>query len=221
MKNAIAPSMMCVNFLKLKETLAIFEQEGIEYLHIDIMDGAFVPNFTLGTDFCKQIKAACAIRLDIHLMISEPEKKLHWFPFGEGDYVSIHVESTQNLPAAIAAVKEKGGKAMVALSPDTPAEAILPVIDILDGVLVMTVHPGFAGQKMIPETLPKITAVRALLDRCGRMDADIEVDGNVSFENAVKMKAAGANIFVTGTSAMFSPAFSLSEGIAKMRNILR
>ena len=184
------------------------------------MDGQFVPNFTLGTDFCRQMKAAADIPLDIHLMITNPEQKIGWFPIGENDLVSFHIESTQHPTAVIEAIRKAGGKPMVAISPNTPVKVLWPLFDQVDGVLVMTVRPGFAGQKMIPETLSKVTAVRAELDKRGKTDAIVEVDGNVSFENAVKMKAAGADLFVTGTSAMFSPAFSLTEGIARMRQII-
>ena len=217
MMGMISPSMMCVDFTAIKETVAAFEKNGIEYLHIDIMDGVFVPNFTLGTDFCRKLKQITSIPLDIHLMIDEPERKLDWFPVGEGDIVSIHTESTKHLQKALAAVKAKGAKAYPALCPATPLQVLDYVTDVLDGVLVMTVNPGFAGQKLIPATLNKITDVRNYLDAHGRQDALIEVDGNVSFENAVKMKNAGADIYVAGTSSVFAKDMTLEEGIARLR----
>lgn len=217
MNGRISPSMMCAAPDRLPQTLEIFEAEGIEFLHIDIMDGVFVPNFTLGTDYCKSMKKLCSVPLDIHLMITSPEKKISWFPAGQGDIVSVHIESTDNLSSAIDEIKKTGAKAFVAINPATPAEVLLPYIFKLDGVLVMCVNPGFAGQKLIPETLGKITEVRKMLDEAGRADVSIEVDGNVSFENAEKMRAAGADIFVAGTSSVFTPEMTLREGIAKFR----
>ncbi len=217
----ISPSMMCADIANLKSTLTEFEECKIEYLHIDIMDGHFVPNFTLGTDYCKALKKLTSIPLDIHLMINDPELKLEWFDFGEGDIVSVHAESTKHLQKALAFVKSKGAKAFVAINPATPLCLLDEIINDIDGVLVMAVNPGFAGQKMVPNALEKIRRVRDYLDNNGYNDKEIEVDGNVSYENAIKMKQAGANIFVAGTSSVFNPNYSLTDGIEKMRNQLR
>ena len=208
----ISPSIMCVDFMDLPATLRDFEEGGIEYIHVDVMDGTFVPNFTLGTDFIKQLKRNTSIPLDIHLMIEDPESKLDWFDFGEGDIVSIHVESTRHLHKAIAAVQSRGAKAFVAVNPGTPLCALDAVINIIDGVLVMTVNPGFAGQKLIPATLDKIAQLRK-----AHPALTVECDGNVSFPNARKMSDCGADIFVAGTSAVFTKDFSLLEGIQKLR----
>ena len=220
MKKQIAPSMMCADMMKLGETLEAFARQGIEYLHIDIMDGKFVPNFTLGTDYCKILKKHTSIPLDIHLMVEEPESKLDWFPIGEGDYVSIHAESTNHLQKALAKIREKGARPMVAISPATPLSVLEYVLDDIDSVLVMTVNPGFAGQKLIPATLEKIRKLRTYLDENGHSNVEIEVDGNVSFENAKKMSAAGANIFVAGTSSVFVTTATLDEGIQKLREVI-
>ena len=220
MKNQISPSMMCADMMRLQETLDAFARQGIEYLHIDIMDGSFVPNFTLGTDYCKTLKKHTSIPLDIHLMVNEPESKLDWFPIGEGDYVSVHAESTKHLQKALSKIREKGGKPMVALSPATPISVLEHVLDDIDGVLIMTVNPGFAGQKLIPATLTKITRLREYLDANGYGHVEIQVDGNVSFENAKKMRAAGANIFVAGTSSVFTSDATLDEGIPKLREVI-
>lgn len=220
MKNKIAPSMMCADAMRLGETLTVFEKCGIEYLHIDIMDGVFVPNLTLGTDYCKMLKRNTSIPLDIHLMITEPESKLSWFEFGKGDYVSVHAEATDNLSDALKAIRSRGARPMVAISPDTPVSLIEDVLSLVDGVLVMTVNPGFAGQKMIPATLGKITELRGMLDEKGYGEVEIEVDGNVSFENALRMRDAGANIFVGGTSSVFYSGGTLEENIARMRESL-
>ena len=219
MKKQISPSMMCADIAEIKSTLKTFEECGIEYLHIDIMDGAFVPNFTLGPDYCKALKKMTNIPLDIHLMVEKPERFLDIFPIGFGDYVAVHVESTPHLQRALAMIKAKGAKAMVAINPATPISALDYVLPDIDGVLVMTVNPGFAGQKLVPQTLEKIQQVRAYLDRKGYAHVEIEVDGNVSFENATKMSTAGANIFVAGTSSVFTGT-DMAENIAKLREAI-
>ena len=217
MNGKIAPSMMCADIGKLTETLELFEKTGIEYLHIDVMDGVFVKNFTLGTDYCKNLRKMTKIPLDIHLMITEPEWKIGWFDPQPGDYVSIHAESTNHLQRALAAVKSCGAKAMAALNPATPLSALDYVLDDIDGVLLMTVNPGFAGQKLVPQTLKKITDCRNYLNERGYSHVEIEVDGNVSFENAKKMCAAGADIYICGTSSVFCKDASIEENIKTMR----
>ena len=203
MEKRISPSMMCADIFCLRETLDEFAKNQISYLHLDIMDGEFVPNFTLGTDYCRLMKERTEIPLDLHLMIQNPERKLSWFTFGKNDIVSIHFESTNHPYLALQMIRERGAKAFLAINPGTSAGVILPMLSVLDGVLVMTVNPGFAGQKMVPHSIDKIARARAYLDACGKKDAEIEVDGNVSIPNALLMKSAGANIFVAGTSAVF------------------
>ena len=217
MNGKIAPSMMCADIGKLRETLELFERTGIEYLHIDVMDGVFVKNFTLGTDYCKNLRKMTKIPLDIHLMITEPEWKIAWFDPQPGDYVSVHAESTNHLQRALAAVKACGAKAMAALNPATPLNVLDYVLDDIDGVLLMTVNPGFAGQKLVPQTLKKITDCRNYLNERGYSHVEIEVDGNVSFENAKKMCEAGADIYICGTSSVFCKDASIEENIKIMR----
>lgn len=221
MTKKISPSMMCADILKLGETLKAFESCGTEYLHIDIMDGHFVPNFTLGTDYCRALKRATNIPLDIHLMVENPENVLSWFDFSQGDYVSVHIESTRHLQKALAEIRKRGAKAMVALNPATPISSIEYILDDIDGVLVMTVNPGFAGQKLIPSCLEKIRDMRKYLDEKGYSNIEIEVDGNVSFENARKMSDMGADIFVAGTSSVFNKDFSIAEGMERLREAVK
>ena len=218
MNKKISPSIMCVDFFKLDETLKEFEENKIDLIHVDIMDGSFVPNFTLGTDFVKKLKARTTIPLDIHLMIDNPESKLDWFEFGEDDYVSVHYESTKHLHKAINTIKSRGAKAMVAINPATPLCVLDAVLDDIDAVLIMTVNPGFAGQKLVGSTLSKIKKLREHLDKNGYQDIEIQVDGNVSFENAKLMSEAGANIFVAGTSSIFAKGNTLKENLKKLKD---
>ena len=218
MKNMISPSMMCADIMALKETIQAFEKNGIEYLHIDIMDGSFVPNYCLGTDYCKKIKKVSNIPLDIHLMVENPENKLQYFDFSDGDYVSVHVESTRHLQRALQYIKSKGARAMVAINPATNIECLNYVLGDIDGVLVMTVNPGFAGQKMIPSSLDKIKNLKEYLNSINS-NIKIEVDGNVSYENALLMSKAGADIFVAGTSSVFKGG-DIVGGVAKLKKII-
>lgn len=221
LKKQISPSLMCANFFALREELRKLENAGIEYLHIDIMDGEFVPNYTLGTDFIKKLHNETSIPLDIHLMIENPEAKLSWFEIKEGDYVSVHYEASTHIQRALATIHQMGGKTMLALNPGTPLTVLEELLPDLDAVLIMTVNPGFAGQKLIPQTLEKITRLRKYLDDKGYENVEIEVDGNVSFENAEKMNRAGANIFVAGTSSIYAKDGTFDENIAKLRAAIR
>ena len=217
MKRMISPSLMCADFMNLGDELKKLEKGNIEYLHVDIMDGVYVPNYTLGTDFVKRLHAATDIPLDIHLMIDEPTAKLDWFELCEGDYVSVHYESCTHIQRALNLIRERGARPMLALNPGTPLTVLEELMPYIDGVLIMTVNPGFSGQKLVTSTLGKITRCRELLDRNGYTEVDIECDGNVSFENAKLMKEAGANIFVAGTSSINSKADTLENNLARLR----
>lgn len=221
MKNIISPSMMCVDFEKLNETLRSFEKGGIDYLHIDIMDGDFVPNITLGTDFCKKLRKMTSIPLDIHLMITRPDLKLDWFDIQKDEYVSVHYESTQHVQRTIQLIKSKGAKALLALCPATPVEVVRYVADIIDGVLIMTVNPGFSGQNIVPSCVQKVADCRKLLDSLGRKDAIVEVDGHIGFENSVEMSKLGASMFVGGTSSIFYKGASIEENVKHMTEVLK
>jgi ribulose-phosphate 3-epimerase len=217
----ISPSLMCADIFGLRGIINDFEHCGIEYLHIDVMDGQFVPNFCLGTDYCRRLKAGTAIPLDIHLMVTEPAKKLGVFPFGEGDIVSVHHESggREDTVAALKEISGRGAIPFIALNPDTPAETALGYAGLIGGVLLMTVYPGFAGQKMVEGSLEKITLMRKLLDENCLKDIMIEVDGNVNYEKAPLMRKAGADLFVVGTSSILGPG-DIKQNTEKMRTLL-
>ena len=201
----LSPSMMCADLFHLAETIRAFEANKIPYLHIDVMDGSFVPNIMIGTETVRQMRKFSSIPMDIHLMIEEPGEKLEWFEPQSGDYVSVHAETTRHLQRVLAKIRSLGAKPMAAMNPATPLAAIEEVLCDVDAVLIMTVNPGYAGQKLIPQALEKIKRLRTLLDDKGLENVEIEVDGNVSMENALKMCEAGANIFVAGTSLLFKP----------------
>ncbi len=217
MKKKISPSLMCADFLNLGAELKEYERLGIEYLHIDVMDGVFVPNFALGTDFIKKLHRATNIPLDIHLMIDRPDSKLDFFEFKEGDLVSVHYESTPHIQRTLAALRRVGAKPMLAINPGTPICVAQDLLPDIDAVLVMTVNPGYAGQKLIPQTIEKIARLRKMLDSAGFPEIEIECDGNISFENAAKMSRAGADIFVAGTSSLYIGGTPLEENLKKLR----
>ncbi len=222
MEKKIAPSLMCCDFFNLKEQISVFEKTNIELLHVDVMDGKFVPNIQLGTDFVNQIKKNTNIPVDYHLMVEKPEIVLNYFDsIKEGDYVSIHYESTYHVQRVLAQIKSKGAKALIALNPATPICSLENILEDIDGVLIMTVNPGYAGQKLIPQCIKKIADVKEYLVKMGRSDVEIEVDGNVSFENARIMSDAGANIFVSGSSSIFKKDLNLEQGILKLREYIK
>lgn len=220
LKAKLSPSMMCVDFAHVSETVKTFEDAGVEYLHIDIMDGEFVPNFTLGTDFCEKMRKLSNIPLDVHLMITKPENKLDWFRPQPGEIFAVHVESTVHLQRVLTKIRSYGAKAYAAINPATPIVMLEDVLDVLDGVLVMTVNPGYAGQKLVESTLAKITRLRTFLDSHGYENVEIEVDGNVSFDNAVRMRQAGADLFVAGTSSVFYSKDTVENNIRLLRQKL-
>ena len=218
----LSPSAMCIfEWGEVEKTLKELLQGNVDYLHTDVMDGVFVPNLMLGTEDIKYLRKAASLPLDIHLMIQHPEEKLSWFDIQPGEFVSIHAESTNHLQRALSRIRSYGAHPIVALNPATPLSMIENVIDDIDAVLLMTVNPGFAGQKLIPQTLDKIFRLRRMLDEADRPDIRIEVDGNVSFENAGKMRTAGADLFVCGTSSIFDKNGTILDNISRFRNVIK
>jgi len=220
MKSMISPSMMCVDFKHLEDNVKLLTQLEVEYLHFDIMDGEFVPNYTLGPDFMRVVRSISDIPFDIHLMVQRPEDKLSYFDIRPGDLVCVHQESTVNLQRVLQRIRDLGAKVGVALNPATSISSIEDVLDDVDVILIMTVNPGYAGQKLIPSTIGKISRLREYLHVHGYDRIAIEVDGNVSFENAELMKAAGADIFVAGTSSLFTSGGDIYAAGQKLRAII-
>lgn len=202
-RSIISASMMCSKLIDLKETIKIFENEHIDYLHIDVMDGAFVQNFGLGCDYIRGLRELTDIPLDIHFMVNRPEQKLKWMDIRTNDIVSIHYESTPQLQKAIDILKGFGCKCFVAINPATPIFVLEEILDYIDGVNLLMVNPGFSGQKMVPSAMPKAKKLKHFLDSKSNKNIIIEVDGNITNEYAKILKSYGADMFVAGSSSIF------------------
>jgi len=211
----IWPSIMCADFGRLAESLACLEQAGADGIHLDIMDGHFVPNITFGPLVVEAIRAATKLPLDAHLMIANPDHYIRDFVSAGADIVTIHAEAAIHLQRSLQAVAEAGARAAVALNPATPPSAIEYVLDDVGMVLVMTVNPGFAGQALVRSVLPKIERVRELIRERG-LDVRIAVDGNVNPQTAADMVQRGAQILVGG-SGLFQPQRTLAEAMQDLR----
>ncbi len=218
-KGKIAASVMCAGFDQIMDYVRRFEEEKIEYLHVDVMDGTFVPNLAYGPDFVKRLRSLTSITIDCHFMVDRAEEKLKWFDFQPGEQVSLHYEGTCHIQKCLDYLQKKGVKAMIAINPGTPIQVLEEVADYISGVLVLNVNPGFAGQKIVPHTIEKVGRVRRLLDDLGHPEVYIEVDGNITVENAAKLYAQGADIFVAGTSSIFREG-DLKELIAAKRKAI-
>ena len=218
----ISASMMCSDLEHLKETLNIFEEERVDYLHIDVMDGVFVPNLGLGVDYIRCLRDVTAIPLDLHLMIRDPEYKLSWFGIRKEDIVTLHYESTEQIQRAIDLLKKFGCKCFIAINPGTPIYSIEEVIEDIDGINMLMVNPGFAGQKMVPSTMHKMEKMAAYLQELGKQEIEIEVDGNITLEKAELLSGYGANLFVAGTSCLFTgPLEQYKDNLAVLKHAIQ
>jgi ribulose-phosphate 3-epimerase len=211
----IAPSILSADLGKLAEEIRDVERAGADWIHVDVMDGRFVPNITLGPVVAKAARKATRLPLDVHLMIVEPERYVEAFADAGADVISVHVEACTHLQRTLAQIRGLGKKAGVVLNPHTPEDALRYVLDDVDLILVMSVNPGFGGQKFIPASLPKLRALRAMIDASGR-PVDLEVDGGVSAETARAVVDAGADVLVAG-SAVFGRD-DRREAIAAIRS---
>lgn len=198
----IAPSILSADFAKLGEEIKDVEKAGADYIHIDVMDGHFVPNITIGPLIVEAIRPITSLPLDVHLMISNPDQYIQAFAKAGADIISVHVEACTHLHRTIQAIKDSGVKAGVVLNPATPAEMIEPILEDVDLVLVMTVNPGFGGQKFIHSTLPKLKKISTWIKE-RNLSVELEVDGGVNPETALLCTEAGATVLVAG-SAVFN-----------------
>ncbi|MCX6111941.1 MAG: ribulose-phosphate 3-epimerase [Proteobacteria bacterium] len=200
----IAPSILSANFARLEDEIKKVEIPGVQYLHVDVMDGQFVPNITIGAPVVKAIKKATKLPLDVHLMIVKPEKYIDDFIKAGADLVTIHVEATNAPDKVISAIKAKGVKAGLSVKPGTPLETMAEYYDIVDLILVMTVEPGFGGQKLIPSAIDKIRELRKIKDK-GKYKFIIEADGGVTEDNIHEYVGAGAELIVAGNAVFADP----------------
>lgn len=212
----IAPSILSADFARLGEEVAAVEKAGADWIHVDVMDGRFVPNLTLGPPIVKALRKATKLPLDVHLMIVEPERFVDAFAEAGADTITVHVEASTHLHRTLCHIKSLGKRAGVTLNPATHESTLRYVMDVVDQVLVMSVNPGFGGQSFIREVLPKVAAIRSMIDATGR-DVDLEIDGGITKDTAPEAVAAGARVLVAGNAVFTGGEKSYASAIAALR----
>ncbi len=211
----LAPSILSADFSRLGEQVAEAEAAGADYIHIDVMDGRFVPQITIGAPVVAAIRRCTRLPLDVHLMIEEPRRQLEQFVRAGADIITVHVEACPDIAAMVRDIKKLGVKVGASINPDTSVDALDGVLPELDLVLAMSVNPGFAGQSFIPHVLDKIARLRAELDD-KRLDAELEVDGGIDAGNAAAVAAAGGRVLVAG-SAVFASGRTVRQSLEEIR----
>lgn len=215
-KKIIAPSILSADFSRLGEEIAAIEKGGADWVHVDVMDGHFVPNITIGAPVVASIRKITKLPLDVHLMIQDPDKYIEKFAKAGADIITIHVETSPHLHRSVQFIKDQGCKAGVSLNPATSLATLDHILSEVDMVLIMTVNPGFGGQEFIPSVLPKIKRLREKISEKGIV-VDIEVDGGVNINTISKVAQAGGNIFVAGNAVFTTPDYG--KTISELRRL--
>lgn len=213
----LSPSILAADITCLGQEVKTAQSAGADYIHIDVMDGVFVPNLSFGTTIVRGLRKCTDLFFDVHLMIVNPIKHVERFAGIGADGITVHAEACDDLEATIDEIRRCGAKAAVALSPDTDIDVVLPFLDKLSMVLVMTVYPGYGGQKIVTRTFSKIAKLRSIIDE-RNLSVDIEVDGGVNLQNVEEIKKAGANVFVAGTKIFKG---NVLENIKKFKDLLK
>jgi ribulose-phosphate 3-epimerase len=207
----VAPSILSADFGRLAEEIRAVEAAGADWIHVDVMDGRFVPNITIGPPVVKAIRKVTKLPLDVHLMIVEPERYIDAFADAGADGISVHVETSPHLHRTLQHIRSRKKRAGAVLNPSTHENTIQYVMENVDVVLVMSVNPGFGGQSFISEVLPKVRAIRSMIDATGR-DIDLEIDGGIANETVAAAAAAGARVFVAGNAVFTKPSYAEAIG---------
>lgn len=214
-----APSILAADFARLADAVVAVERAGADWVHVDVMDGHFVPNLTFGPKMVADLRKATRLPLDVHLMIERPADWVDRYADAGATYLTIHVEASADVRGTLAAIRSRGVRPGLTLSPDTAVDAVLPHLDLVDLALVMSVHPGFGGQKFIESALGKVATIRKTLDD-RHLSAELEVDGGIKPENAARVVAAGASVLVAG-SAIFEDPEGPAAALRKFKRAIR
>lgn len=218
-KIKIGASLICANFAHLEKDIHELEKAGVDYIHFDIMDGHFVPNYCLNLDFLRLVKSLTDLPVDVHLMIDNPDVFIPVFAKENLHALSFQQETEYHIQRQLAYIREQSIKSGLAVSPATPLNVYEYLLTDIDVFLIMTVNPGFAGQKIVPATIKKVEHMRNMLEKAG-ISAEIQVDGNVSFENIPQLVSAGATMLVGGTSSVFKKGMTITDSVEKIRDLM-
>lgn len=220
MRGMLSPSLMCADMLNLQSEITKLDNLGVDYIHLDFMDGKFVPNVTLDSTIIRAVKNVIKnIKRDIHIMAFEPAQYFDKMNIGKDDIVSVHYEACPNLHEVIQEIRSRGANPFIAISPDTKPEVLKEYLNEIDGIVVMTVYPGFAGQPIVKGSFEKIAEVRKMIDESS-LNIVLEVDGHVSWDLCRKMRECGADLFVAGSSSIYQRGIELEDAVNKMTSLI-